>query len=179
MSKIGSFKNFKLPQLTKVKQPLFDMGKVTPTPFGVLPVGRTYFAKKLPNGMWETCTERDIYDPEYKPFLAIAEKGYAIWDGLTGKPIVCTNREIFKKYKVSPENAEVTSKNQTLNDEGFTDIKNSHFGESIIYAPYIPMFDSPVELKLDVIKSRSFDIKNKFNITLPSKKDKNKKDKAQ
>jgi len=125
-------KNFKYPQIRKIKPALFSCSAVEPRPFFEVQVGQTYFAKKVTTNkteeVWETCTEKDLYDPNYKPFLAIpSSHGYAVWDGLTGKPIVCTDREIFKYHAVSPEDAIITNKNVTLNDKGHSGLTTSFF----------------------------------------------------
>ena len=111
-AKFEPLKKFTFPKINKVYPKLQDLVGVQPMGFA-LHVGRTYWAKHV-DGYWETCTERDLYNPNYVPHFGIAcENGHAIWDADL-KPIVCTNREIFKRYEVDPENAMATDKPVSL-----------------------------------------------------------------
>lgn len=121
------FKNFKLPKIRAVKPGVIaqEVAKVQPF-FDQLRIGETYLAKETSQDIWETCTMKDISDPDYKPFLAIPSKGgYAVWDVEKGIPIVCTDREIFKKFEPDPEGAIVTEENMTFKPDGHKNGMNS------------------------------------------------------
>ena len=139
--------NFKLPKIHAVKPRLLTQDIVTAQPFFCeLLIGQTYLAKKIGLDRWETCTMKDITDPNYKPFLAIPSRGgYAIWDAETEKPIVCTDREIFKKFEISPEKAVVSDKNTIFREKGHQNGLNS----SIFYFKSNLASRKPNKAKMD------------------------------
>jgi hypothetical protein len=114
-AKFKPLKSITLPKIRKAYPRITASDLVGVQPMGwQLYVGHTYWAKHV-GGYWETCTTKDLYDPNYVPHFGIAcEKGgYAIWDADL-KPIVCTNREIFKRYEVDPEDATTTDRPVSL-----------------------------------------------------------------
>jgi hypothetical protein len=122
----GDLAGYKL-NVRRVKQPLFQTSQVKPQPFGPdLTCGQTYLAKELDTDIWETCTMKDIANPDYKPFLAIpSREGYAVWDVEKEIPVFCSDRGIFKQYKPRPENAVVTDKNILFNANGHKGLAGS------------------------------------------------------
>lgn len=89
-----------------------DIVSVQPMDFALY-AGSTYWAKHV-DECWQTCTQKDLYDPDYIPHFGIAiDGGYAIWDS-DFKPIVCTDREIFEKHDLQPEEAKVTDESISL-----------------------------------------------------------------
>jgi hypothetical protein len=82
--------------------------------------GATYFAKASPGPggtkIWMLCAVKDIYSPEYEPYFAITTgHSYAIYD-VNGQPIVCTDREIFKRYELNIEDVRVLKEEEFLVD---------------------------------------------------------------
>jgi hypothetical protein len=108
---IGDFKiSLKgLPKVPDLKVPNDWFTKTQPMTTIGLDHGETYFAKKVLEDVWETCTYGDICDKDYEPFFAIpSPNGVAIYD-INKKPIICTDRQIFAaKCQVSFERAMVT-----------------------------------------------------------------------
>jgi len=73
-------------------------------PMGVFLPDGTYFVKPGDEDTWETCNQKEICDPNYEPYFAIYETdrgkdGHAIYNKDL-KPIVCTNRNIFKNSDI-------------------------------------------------------------------------------
>jgi hypothetical protein len=127
---VGDFKGFKLPKFQKVKMPKITIEDITnhEPMISSLVVGGNYWAKKVSEETWVTCTEKDIHDPNYAPHIAIeGERGCAIYDGNL-KPIVCTDREIFKNWEASPEEAGITRRNEPLGT-------GKHFRSKIFFMP--------------------------------------------
>jgi len=113
---VPDFKSFKLPTIRKIFPKIMPKDLIGVQPLGwALSVGRTYWVRHV-DDCWMTSIETDLYDPDYKPHLGVlSQQGYAVWDADL-KPIVCTDREIFKKYDVTPENAAATDKPISLSD---------------------------------------------------------------
>jgi hypothetical protein len=100
--------------------------------------GHTYFARELATDVWETCTIRDIANPDYKPFLAVpSREGYAVWDVEKGIPVYCSDRGIFKQFEASPEDAIVSEENILFNSNGH---KGGGMAGSLIFQHFNPGF---------------------------------------
>jgi len=110
------FTKFTMPTIRKVYPSTIASGLISVQPMGKLALykGGTYWVKCAAFDTWETCVKKDLYSPDYIPHFGITNgNGYAIYDA-NHKPIICTDRKIFKKYTVSPENAYITDKPVSL-----------------------------------------------------------------
>jgi len=126
-----NFDGIQLPTIRKVYPKLVAQDIVNVQPMGTLAldVGNTYWVKSVGKDIWETCTEKDLYNPDYVPYFGIVnngEGGYAVYD-MDSTPIVCTDREIFKKFTVDPENASITNKPASLANPGYEQVTSSIF----------------------------------------------------